>query len=166
MKKTVEIEKFDLMRFAEKTLDYCKTILDPEMEPTSGIGSAEDYSSVPEFSDRKERDLQREILEENLMLFFPFIMGETESPIVSADGSSFSYDPDDEDSEYSILSDPMIIYGFTIRKEDKNLIIESAAYYPGGCTFPPPFLEYKEDCSFLEEPMEKFIDSFIKARHY
>jgi hypothetical protein len=166
MKKTVEIEKFDLMRFAEKTLDYCKTILDPEMELTSGIGSAEDYSSVPEFSDRKERDLQREILEENLMLFFPFIMGETESPIVSADGSSFSYDPDDEDSEYSILSDPMIIYGFTIRKEDKNLIIESAAYYPGGCTFPPPFLEYKEDCSFLEEPMEKFIDSFIKARHY
>lgn len=60
MKKTVEIEKFDLMRFAEKTLDYCKTILDPEMEPTSGIGSAEDYSSIPEFSDRKERDLRRD----------------------------------------------------------------------------------------------------------
>jgi len=166
MKKTVEIEKFDVVRFTEKTLDYCRTILDPEMEPTSGIGSAEDYSSIPEFSDRKERDLRREILEENLMLFFPFIMGVTESSIVSADGSSFSYVPDDEDSEFSILSDPMIIYGFTIRKEDENLVIESAAYYPGGCTFPPPFLEYKENLSFLEEPMEKFIDSFIKAGHY
>jgi len=92
-------------------------------------------------------------------------MGRTESSIVSADGSSFSYDPDDEDSEYSILSDPMIIYGFRIRKEDENLVIESAAYYPGGCTFPPPFLEYKENLSFLQHPMEKFIDSFIKAGH-
>ena len=87
MKKTVEIEKFDVVRFTEKTLDYCRTILDPEMEPTSGIGSAEENSSIPEFSDRKERDLRREILEENLMLFFPFIMGRTESSIVSADGS-------------------------------------------------------------------------------
>jgi len=162
MKRVVEIGKFDLTGFTERVLDYCRRILNPEIDPTAGIVFAKDYSSVPESGEEGEkRNLQNEILEDDLMLFFPFIMGGGEDSVVSADGKSWSFDPDDEDSEFSILSDPMTIYGLTLRKADESFIIESATHYLGACTFPPPFIDHIEDCGFLEKPMSDFVDLFV-----
>jgi hypothetical protein len=114
MKTAFPLDKFDLKGFIQSTLEYCKQNVSEGIEPSSAIVIYRGHSKQPKQIDDGNRDLEKELVQDRLTLFFPFAISSFEDTIRCADGKTYAM-PDDEsaesDEEITVLPDEMNILG-------------------------------------------------------
>ena len=167
----VPLEEFDLQSFVRNIIDFCREDVNPEIDPSSVIVSAKDYSLVPEWEPEDgNRDIEKEIVEEGLLLFFPFnAIDSDESHIKCADGNIYEIPArEDEDFDYDeflpFIPDYMNMLGYAIRLDGKDLVIESAVHYLGAHVAPPPSIDPIENCGILDKALYEYIKGFVVKR--
>jgi len=167
MKTAYPIDKFDLKGFIQSTLEYCKQNVSEGIEPSSAIVIFKGYSKPPKQIDDGNRDLEKEIIQDGLTLFFPFAISSLDDTISCADGKTYKIpDYDDDESaesyeEITVLPDEMNILGLTTRFYADCLVFETASYYLGAHVAPPPSIDIQEKLGFLQEPIEGYISRFV-----
>jgi len=81
MKTAYPIDKFDLKGFIQSTLEYCKQKVSEGIEPSSAIVISRGYSKSPKQTEDGNRDLEKEIIQDGLTLFFPFAISSLDDTI-------------------------------------------------------------------------------------
>ncbi len=167
MKTAFPLDKFDLKGFIQNTLEYCKQNVSEGIEPSSAIVISRGYSKQPKQIEDGNRDLEKELIQDRLTLFFPFAISSFEDTIRCADGKTYKipdYD-DDENMEsgedITVLPDELNILGLTVRFIADCLVFETANYYMGAHVAPPPSIDIQENLGFLQEPIEGYISRFV-----
>ena len=164
MKTAFPVDKFDLKGLIQNTLEYCKQNVSEGIEPSSAIVISRGYSKQPKQIDDGNRDLEKELIQDRLTLFFPFAISSLEDTIRCADGKTYAM-PDDEsaesDEEITVLPDEMNILGLTVSFCADCLVFETANYYLGTHVAPPPSIDIQENLGFLQEPIEGYILRFV-----
>lgn len=94
----VPLKEFDLQGFVRSIIDFCRKEVYSEIDPSSVIVSAKDYSLIPEWGPEDgNQNIEKELIEEGLLLFFPFTaIDSDESHLKCADGNIYEI-PDCED---------------------------------------------------------------------
>jgi hypothetical protein len=78
------------------------------------------------------------------------------------EGKKEELDDDGEVVGEEFFVDMLQSIGYLARRQGDVLVFESALYDFGGAPVPPPSVELMEDCGFLDEPMNSFVESFRK----
>ena len=98
-------------------------------------------------------------------LFFPFA-GADDERTYCADGTTVKHESEndaesgeDEDNFFLGMTDAG---GFIVQIQDNHIIINSAVHFSGMCPGPMPSVDLHPDCGFLDEPMTRFIEGFIR----
>jgi hypothetical protein len=177
----ITAEDFDLEKFVETSIEFLKTMVDPQFDPTVAIDIHDTEKEVPEVDNTVRRDLIKEMKEFGAVLFFPFSENNMGEPIKCADGNEYILPKDcaddcghpdldcskcpeqherDEVNEDFCMGDTDCV-GYLVSLREVIITIDSAMYYSGSCTFPSSS-DLQEDCYIFDEPMYEFAKSFIK----
>ena len=167
MKAAFPVDKFDLKGFIQNTLEYCKQNVSEGIEPSSAIVISTGYSKPPKQIDDGNRDLEKELIQDGLTLFFPFAISSLDDTISCADGKTYKipdYD-DDENMEsgedITVLPDELNILGLTVRFIADCLVFETASHYLGSHVAPPPSIDPVENCGILDKAVDDYIKGFV-----
>jgi len=167
MKTAFPLDKFDLKGFIQNTLEYCERNVSEGIEPSSAIVISTGYSKPPKQIEDGNRDLEKELVQDGLTLFFPFAISSLDDTIRCADSKTYTipdYDDNEgmeSDEEIAVLPDEMNILGLTIRFYADCLVFETASHYLGAHVAPPPSIDIQDNLGFLQEPIEGYISRFI-----
>jgi hypothetical protein len=157
---SIPLEKFDLDGFIDKVLDFLKSQVTEDVDPSCAIFWVESPGECPNDGDEGGWDFRSKLLNDRVFLFFPFALSSYEGSFECADGNCYtvlSEDEDENDDQYSVEED---VVGYLVRVSDGSISIASAICPLSG-SIPPPTIDLLVDCKELEQPMLDFIHRFI-----
>jgi hypothetical protein len=156
-------EYFDLEALLERTVNFLEEQVSSEVDPTYGIVWVQNIGDVPVFSAESGWDVLSAVTKEGKMVFFPFACADQEGFLDCADGSTYRPESDEKDSEDDMFIGMEDRIGFLVQVKAGTVIINPAIHAGGACPGPESSIDLCPDCGVLEEPMEKFIRSFVKG---
>ena len=144
----VDVEKIDFDRFVDKVRSMRR----------GAIASIEKIGDYPDYCfDNTSRDFQQE-LKDGLLVFFPFSGSNFGEPISCVDGIERDYQTMAEEEETDLCLGFSDAVGYVFELKNNKFIIKSAT----DAGVMSPSVDLEEDCFIFDEPMKKFIESFIK----
>ncbi len=160
----VGVGNFDLDTFIHETLNFVRTVLSDEFDPSYAVAWVEDHE--PDYGPETEaRDLSAELLEDRKVLFFPFSGSNVGDPIPCANGEEYVLDDwgdlelyGDEEENFD-LSDTECA-GYLIKVENREFVINSAVH-GGSNGVLGAYVNPVPDCGTLDGPMTEFVSHFI-----
>jgi len=158
-----QLECFDLESMLERTVHFLKGEVSPEVDPTYGIVWVQSIGDAPVFGHESGWDILSALTKEGKIVFFPFARADADETFTCADGNTYGQEPEDESSENDMFIGIEDSIGFLVQVKDGTVIINPAIHAGGTCAGPESGVDLCPDCNVLEEPMEKFIRSFIKG---
>jgi hypothetical protein len=158
----IPLEKFDLDRFIGKILDFLKSQVTEDVDPSCAISWVESPGGCPNDGDDGGWDFRSKLLNGKAFLFFPFAFPGYEGSFECADGNCYRVlsEDEDEDDDQDFVEEDVI--GYLVRVSDGSISIASAICPLSG-SIPPPTIDLLHYCKELEQPMIDFIQGFIRG---
>ncbi|MDD4170060.1 MAG: hypothetical protein PHD36_07390 [Desulfotomaculaceae bacterium] len=159
----IDLEKFDLQGLVKHTLEFLRDYLPPSyaIPWIYNLGDKPVYYKNESDPDAIDRDYYNELVNEGRLLYFDFSESNLGMPIICADGNAYLLGEENDQEKYFCMSDSENL-GYLLKYHDGKLTIWSARHSGGGCLFPPPSINIEEYCGIFDEPMNKFINKFMK----
>lgn len=157
----IRLEHCALEAFLARTVEFLREWTSLEADPTYGIVWVQSIGEVPVFGPESGWDVLHALKEEGKMVFFSFALKDDDGTLTCANGNNCGPASEEEDSEGIMLIGLEDSIGFLVQIKDTTFIINSAIHAGGGCPGPLPSVEPCVDCRGLEEPITKFIESFV-----
>ena len=160
MKETrIPMDYSHLDDFLNKTMDYVKTVVSPEVDPTCGIVRGESPGDVPVCGQETGWDVIGALKEEGNTVFFPFAYADHDGFLRRVDGNAYGPASHHEESEGTIMIGKADNVGYLVKVEGGRMVVNSAIHAGGGCPGPLPPVDYCKHRQFLDEPMVRFTGS-------
>lgn len=163
------LQLFDLDGFIKETLEFLKTVVSEECDPSYAITWSSAPGGYPYDGDQKGWDFKSKLMNEPIYLFFPFAHFVEDKLVGCADGRFYQcpwkntgyWDPADEGEEGDDI--PFTVedhVGYLVRVEDGTIIFSLATSGPFA-GIPPIKVIPLSDGDFLAKPLIAFIKRFI-----
>ena len=178
------VQKFDVEGFVTDILKFLKSQEIGGDEPDVVIAEVEEDGSTPDWGESiPNRNIIRELLEEEKALFFTFSNTNSGEPIPCADGKTYQIDYDEEDcdevdegneetdeaeeeeddsAEYSLGLGEGEVVGYVLKVSQGELSIQTVVHGPGMMCFDAPSVEEIEDAGPFEQGMTEYLKRFIR----
>jgi len=157
----IPLDEFDLGVFLDRAVEFLGGQVPPEVDPTYAMVCVEHPGDVPIFGPEDGWDVLSALKRQGKMVFFPFAHADTDGTLTCADGNTYGPASGSEEYEEEALIGLEDAVGYLVQVKGGAVIMNSAIHAGGGCTGPTPSVDLYPDCGVLEQPMEKFVRSFI-----
>jgi hypothetical protein len=132
----ISMEKFDLDGFIKKVLEFLESVVSEECDPTYGITWSETPDGYPRYGSEEGWDFKTKLLDEPVILFFPFASFWGEKTVRCADGNLYQcpwkntgyWDPCEDEDEGDDEENPFgceDLVGYLVRVQDGTICITS-----------------------------------------
>jgi len=167
----VPARQFDLDGCYKTTLDFINNPFSPEFDSTFFILPVVEPNSQPYGVPEEGWDPAAALHEGKYLALFPFALADDVSTSCAdrtvVKHPEEEWDEEEDDSEWEEEENTFSLRmedtgGFLVQIKDGHIIINSAVHYSGGCGGPMPSVDLEPDCRFLNEPMTRFIESFVR----
>ena len=157
IEKQISINDFKLQEFINRTLEFNKKVMGEGPNPSFSIVWTND--NLPEVHYENENIARNNFVEqlnEGKTLFFPFSSSNVNDEVFCANNKTIEIP--EQDNAY--LIGDVDCFGFTIKQQNRELVITSAIHYGGSCSNPDSI--ESSDCDIFENDMILYLERFNK----
>ena len=162
----IPLENFDLEGFVGKIESYLKVRIWSDLNPFLVMEAMDEINGQPYSAFENAIDLIESLKGGQQLVFFPFADYD-EDGTICADGKLYKEGREQEIEDGEVIEETFFVgmeesLGFLVQLEGGDLVFRPAMYICGACIAPPPRVDLVDDCDFLEQPMTRFLEEFVK----